>query len=219
MLLKLPLLASVLGLSCLAQSPNWTGPYQPCRNSGGLKNSRYLHIGVRYDISDPLIVQQFHQAFAFWAKVLDADFYDDQSTSCAIAIVPATHDQLSGSAVAHAHLPDRANFQGWIAIDAKASAYLSPGEAVPIWTHEIGHLLGLKHNASPLSLMYFIDVDSTCRLDSTDLRALSRLHTLRDGAPVTTALWVKPGSDSPANGSSRQEHSAERAPGLDEVAR
>jgi len=203
MLRKLRLLLFGLGLSCFAQSANWTGPYEPCRNSGELKRWGYLRIGVRYDISDRLMIQEFHKAFAFWAKALDAEFYDDQSTSCAIAIVAGTHDLLSGLAVARAHLPDRANFQGWIAVDPKASTYLSYGEAVGTWSHEIGHLLGLKHSTSPLSVMYVIDVDATSRLDSADLRALSRLHTLRGGAPVANALWLKSASDDRANLSNR----------------
>jgi predicted Zn-dependent protease len=158
---------------------------------------------VRYDLSDRLLIQEFQQAFAFWARVLDAEFYGDQSTSCAIAIVEGTPGLLSGLVVARSHLPDRANFQGWIAVDPKASTYLSFGEAVGIWGHEIGHLLGLKHSTSALSLMYFIDFDSTSRLDLADLRALSRLHTLRRGARVANALWVKRASNDRANLSSR----------------
>lgn len=49
-----------------------------------------MSIGVRYDISDRVVIQQFHRAFDFWAKLLDADFHDDRSTSCAIAIVEAS---------------------------------------------------------------------------------------------------------------------------------
>ena len=179
MLLKLSVLLFGLGLSCFAQSANWSGPYEPCRNSAELKRSGHLRLGVRYNISDRLIIQQFHQAFAFWARVLDADFYDDQSTSCAIGIVEGTPELLGSPVVARAHFPDRANFRGWIAVDPKASNYLSFSDALATWTHEIGHLLGLKHNNSPSSLMYFIDVDAGSSLESTDVRALARLHALR----------------------------------------
>lgn len=201
--LKLPLLLLVLDLTCVAQSANWTGPYEPCRNSAELKRLAHLRIGVRYDISDRLLIHEFQEAFAFWARVLDAEFYSDQSTSCAIAVVEGTPDVLGGLIVARSHLPDRANFQGWIAVDPKASTYLSFREAVGVWSHEIGHLLGLKHSTSPRSLMYFIDVDSTSRLDSADLRALSRLHAVRRGAHIANALWVQTDFDSRANRSSR----------------
>ena len=202
MLRKLPLLLFALALPCVAQSANWTGPYEPCRNSAELKRSGHLRIGVRYDISDQLVIQEFREAFAFWARVLDAEFYADQSTSCAIAIVEGTPDLVSGLTVARSHLPDRANFQGWIAVDPKASTYLLFAEAVGTWCHEIGHMLGLKHSRSPRSLMYFIDVDATNRLDSADLYALSRLHALRESVLAANAPRVETASADRAHRSS-----------------
>lgn len=52
MLLKLPLLAFALGMTCFAQSANWSGPWERCRNSGEFKRSGYLRVGVRYNLSD-----------------------------------------------------------------------------------------------------------------------------------------------------------------------
>ena len=45
--------------------------------------------------------------------------------------------------------------------------------------HEIGHILGLKHNASSRSVMYFLDLDGTEILDGEDILELSRRHQLR----------------------------------------
>jgi hypothetical protein len=143
-----------------------------------------MSIGVRYDISDRVVIQQFHRAFDFWAKLLDAEFHDDQSTSCAIAIVDAGDALLQhiGTIVARAQFPDRLNFHGWVAVDPMARTYLADDEAVAIWIHEIGHLLGLKHNPSPSSIMFCVDVDGSSRLDSKDLRAIASQHALR---PIT----------------------------------
>jgi hypothetical protein len=171
----------LLPFASLAQQTNWTGPYKPCLNSTELRKTGHMSIGVRYDISDRIIIQQFHRAFDFWAKLLDADLHDDQSTSCAIAIVEGTDDVLlhSRTIAARAQLPDRLNFQGWIAVDPRASTYLAGDEAIAIWIHEIGHLLGLKHNPSPSSVMFCVDVDGSSQLDSQDLRAIAAQHALR----------------------------------------
>jgi hypothetical protein len=174
-------LLPLLAISSWAQEANWTGPYKPCLNSGELKKTGHMTVGVRYDITDRVVIQQFHRAFDFWVKVLDADSHDEPSTSCAIAIVDATPEILlhNRAVVARAQLPDRLNFNGWIAVDPKASTYLSDAEAIAVWIHEIGHLLGLKHNPSPRSLMFYLDVDGSSKLDSADLCALDALHALR----------------------------------------
>jgi hypothetical protein len=149
-----------------------------------------MSVGVRYDVSDEVIIQQFHRAFEFWARILDADFYDEQSHSCAVAVVNATTALLnSSSVVARAQLPDRSDFQGLVAIDPDVRKHLDDGEAVATWIHEIGHLVGLKHNPSSESLMYFLNVDSKSTLDSNDLRRLALLHALR---PVPLARGVFP---------------------------
>jgi hypothetical protein len=139
-----------------------------------------MRIGVRYDLADPVVARQFHRAFDFWSTLLDAEFYDEQSASCAVAIVDGSKAVLNKTGVvARAQLPDRLEFYGWIAVDPKASTYLADDEAVAIWIHEIGHLLGLKHNPSPASLMYYMDADAKSKLDAADLRALASLHAFR----------------------------------------
>ena len=176
----------------LAQQTNWTGPYKPCLNSTELRKTEHMSLGIRYDISDRIVIQQFHRAFNSWAKLLDADFHDEQSTSCAIAIVDATDTVLlhSGTIVARAQLPDRLNFQGWIAVDPRASSYLADDEATAIWIHEIGHLLGLKHNPSPRSIMFGIDVDGSSKLHSQDLRAIASEHALRPVGLSASIAWL-----------------------------
>ena len=174
-------LLALLPMASWAQELNWTGPYRPCLNSAELRKTGHMTVGVRYDISDRVVTEQFQRAFDFWANLLDADFHKEQSTSCAIAIVDGTDSIIlpNSAIIARAQLPDRSNFQGWIAVGPKASTYLSDGEAVAVWIHEIGHLLGLEHNPSPKSVMFWFDVDPSSRLDSHDLRAITLRHALR----------------------------------------
>ncbi|HTU48527.1 MAG TPA: matrixin family metalloprotease [Bryobacteraceae bacterium] len=183
----------LLPLVSLAQPSNWQGLYAPCLNSAELKKSWHMSIGIKYEICDQVVGQQFRRAFDFWAKVLDADFHEEQSTSCAIAIVDATDAVLlhNRAIVARAQLPDRLNFQGLIAVDPKASTYLADDEAIAIWIHEIGLLFGLKHNSSPASVMYWLDVDASRKLDPKDLHTITSLHAVRPvriGAIPTEAL-------------------------------
>jgi hypothetical protein len=174
-------LLALLAFSCLAQQPNWAGPYKPCLNNAELKKAGHMTIGVRYDIADRVVIQQFRRAFAFWAKLSDADFRDEQSTCCAVTIVDGTKavPPHNTAIVARAQFPDRLNFQGWIAVDPRVGSYLADDEAIAIWIHEIGHLLGLKHNPSATSVMYCVDADQSSKLDSADFRALTLLHALR----------------------------------------
>jgi hypothetical protein len=179
-MLKLCGLFLIWALPLLARHANWTGPYSPCLNSNELRKTGHMRLGVRYDISNAIIVEKFHHAFAFWAKVLDAEFFDEQSTSCAIAVVGATKAILDERMmVARSQFVDRQEFSGWIAVDPMASTYLKQTEAVAMWIHEIGHLLGLKHSRSARSLMYYIDVDADSSLEPADLRTLASLHALR----------------------------------------
>jgi len=114
--------------------------------------------GGRTEWLVPVGVKQFRRAFDFSSKALDATFHDEHSAFCAIAIVRGTKEVLllhNTAVVARAQLPDRLNFHGWIAIDPWASTYLEDGEVVAIWIHEIGHLLGLRRDPSPTSLMCY----------------------------------------------------------------
>jgi predicted Zn-dependent protease len=45
--------------------------------------------------------------------------------------------------------------------------------------HEIGHMLGLRHNPNPSSVMYYIDLEGSEVLDSCDLTSLAAHHKLR----------------------------------------
>ena len=44
---------------------------------------------------------------------------------------------------------------------------------------KIGHLLGLQHNPSGSSVMFFLDLDRPTVLDRADLNALASRHKLR----------------------------------------
>jgi hypothetical protein len=179
-MVKLCALFAMLVVPSFAQLANWTGPYEPCLKNNELRKTAHMSVGVRYDIPDAGVVEQFHRAFQFWSTVLNVNFFDEQSTACAVAIVTGTREILHDSTmVARAQLPERPGFQGWIAIDLNAKTYLQDADAVATWIHEIGHVLGLKHSRSARSLMYYLNVDASNSLEAADLQALASLHMLR----------------------------------------
>ncbi len=58
-----------------------------------------------------------------------------------------------------------------------------------ISVHEIGYMLGLQHNSSVGSVMYFFDLDGPECLDPVDLAALAERHKLRI-ATLGTAVSI-----------------------------
>jgi hypothetical protein len=149
-----------------------------------------MHIGVRLDISNAIAAEALRKALRFWATVLDVDFYEDPTQSCALALVDATGDILTeNNDVARAQFTDWDNFQGWIAFDPYISEYMTSDEIYATAIHELGHIFGLVHNPHSSSVMFYIDADNSSVLDETDIAALKAKHTLRPGlrAPISIA--------------------------------
>jgi predicted Zn-dependent protease len=84
--------------------------------------------------------------------------------------------------VARSQLPDRLGFQGWIVFNPRVT--LTPAELYRISVHEIGHMLGLKHNSDTRSVMYDFDLECSEILDAADLASLRAHHKLRQ-TPLT----------------------------------
>ena len=92
--------------------------------------------------------------------------------------------------VARSQFPDRRDFQGWIVFNPAVK--LTPAESYRISVHEIGHMLGLKHNSNTRSLMYDLDLECSEELDATDLAALRARHKLRVSATTQTVKFTAP---------------------------
>jgi len=161
---------------------NWSGPYRSCGNRTELLKSGHMQLGVRFDTSSAEIAAAFRRALGFWSNVLDAEFYEETSSACALAVVDGTPDVLrKAHNVARAQFVDLANFQGWIAFDPHASEYMTADEMYATAVHELGHLFGLRHNPRASSIMYYLDCDGTSTLDQADLQALALRHAVRSG--------------------------------------
>jgi hypothetical protein len=156
---------------------NWAGNFTPCFAHAELCKRTSMSIGVRLAAGNPTVNREFRRAMDFWAKVLDMSWHQDQTTACALQVVDGTPEILEHSVVARSQFTDWDNFQGWIAFDSKAP--LTRTETFVTAVHEIGHTLGLQHNPSARSVMYYIDLEGPEVLDESDLASLEQRHRLR----------------------------------------
>lgn len=170
---------------------NWTSPDAPCAKFDDLRKPAIGNVGVKIDADEPW-AEGFRRALRFWNTVLTANFHEENDLSaCTVRIIDGGPGVLSGAVAARAQLTDRANFRGKIAVSRTAGKEMSSAEIYASAVHELGHLLGLKHNANSRSIMFFLDVDGTEVLDSQDLQELSKHHQLRSAIIEKSSLPIQ----------------------------
>ena len=178
------LLAACLGcavpLTAGAQPrTNWSNGDAACARYNDLRGRVLGNIGIKIDTSGPWATA-FRRAIAFWNGVLVANFREETDLgACAVRVIDGDRDILHDGIVARAQIPEWRDFRGKIAVRPALANQLSSTEIYGIAVHELGHLLGLRHNPSPESVMYFFDVNGDEVLDVHDLVALSRRHKVR----------------------------------------
>lgn len=156
---------------------NWSGDFAPCERRSELLKRSHMDLAVRISTSNRVMAKQFRRAMDFWSSVVDMSWHDDESSSCSLQLVDGSSSILTNATVARSQFTDWSNFQGWIAYDPNAP--LTQTEMYFTAVHEIGHILGLKHNPNPNSVMYYLDLRGREVLDRSDLVALASRHKLR----------------------------------------
>jgi len=173
------------------QRSNWSSAETPCAKYDKLRNAVLGNIGVKIDAAEPW-AGGFRRALAFWNGVLMADFHEEADLGgCSIRIVNGGSGLLNHAVVARSQITAWSNFRGKICVSAAAAKELNRAEIYGIAVHELGHVLGLKHNADIHSVMYFLNVDGSEVLDSEDLLELSRKHALRSTQMQRTSSGVR----------------------------
>ena len=131
---------------------NWSSNYPPCNRHSELLRQGHMDLGVRVATANSSLAEQFRHAMDFWASILDLDWHEDDTQNCSIQVVDGERELFQPAAIAaRSHLPDRLDFQGWIAFNP--AQMLSKIEFYRIAVHEIGHMLGLQHNSNAMSVM------------------------------------------------------------------
>jgi matrixin len=168
---------------------NWTGSYAPCNRHQDLVSREHLHLGVRFSTSNGTLAREFRRAMDFWAGVLDMEWHVEDSRDCSIQVVDGAAELFADCISARSQFPDRAGFEGLIAFNP--GVRLTEREVFLVSVHEIGHLLGLRHNPDGGSVMYFLELDGDPALDAADVEVLAAGHRLRAG--VVEGLVVRAG--------------------------
>ena len=175
------ILLSLLGCvsEAVGETPaNWSSNYPPCNRHAELLRQGHMDLGVRVATANRSLAEQFRRAMNSWASILDLEWHEDDSRNCSIQLVDGERELFQPAAIAaRSHLPDRLDFQGWIAFNPALT--LSKIELYRIAVHEIGHMLGLQHSSNAMSVMYGFDVEGLEWLDPADLAALATHHKLR----------------------------------------
>ena len=157
---------------------NWSANYPPCNRHSELLKQGHMDLGVRVATTNPFLAEQFRRAMDSWARILDLDWHEDDTQNCSIQVVDGARELFQPAyVVARSQLPDRLDFQGWIAFNPAQT--LSETELYRISVHEIGHILGLQHSSNVMSVMYFLNLEGLEWLDPADLAGLAKHHKLR----------------------------------------
>jgi hypothetical protein len=171
---------------------NWSADYPQCNRRSELLKHGPLDLGVRFNTANPVLAQQFRRAMDFWAGVLDLEWHEDSTGNCSMELSDGERqlfEPTPDNRVARSQFPDRGDFQGWIVFNP--GVRLTAAELYRISVHEIGHMLGLKHNSDTRSVMYDIDLECSEVLDAADLASLRAHHKLR-ATPVTETITFRP---------------------------
>ena len=164
---------------------NWSTPDKPCANYNDLKKYALGDIGVKIDVSDPAWAAAFRRALVFWNKVLDVNFYEENNIkACALRITDGPLVMFGGGFTAFAQFADLDGFEAKIVVLPQVP--LSPAGKFVNAVHEIGHILDLKHNPDPKSVMYpFIENSSKLRQFANAVQyKVSHLRYILEPKPV-----------------------------------
>jgi Matrixin len=175
------LLPGNLVASANQPSSNWADDFEPCHRSAELFKRDHMELGVWIHTSNTVLAAEFRRAMNFWADVLDLTWHEEDTLQCSIQVFEGSPALFAANNItaARSQFTERANFYGWIAFNPRCP--LSGTEMYLTAVHEIGHILGLRHNLNPRSVMYFLNPEGPARLDRKDFAVLAARHKLRSG--------------------------------------
>jgi hypothetical protein len=132
---------------------NWNSlDIAPCGKRAVFFQHGHMQLGVKFITSNPVIADAFKKALDSWEEIVDLDWRQvDKSRSCSMAVIDGNPNILMKTLGARAQFPEWERFTGHIAVDPDAD--LTADQWWEVAFHEVGHMLGLKHNPERNSIM------------------------------------------------------------------
>jgi hypothetical protein len=160
------------------EAVNWSTPDEPCAKYNDLKKYALGDIGVKIDVSDPAWAAAFRRALVFWNKILDVNFHEEKNiNACVLRITDGPLAMFDGNYTAFAQAADLDGFEAKIVVLPQVP--FSPAATFVNAVHEIGHVVDLRHNPDPRSVMY-PDIENLSKMREFANAMQYRIsHTLR----------------------------------------
>ena len=161
---------------------NFDGPYLACRTAAALQeNKGPLDLGVRIATKDLRLAGAFRQALDFWSRIVDMRWHEVDDDACSIVLLDGGTELFDDGLWARSHLPAWPDFKGRVAFDGRLVPCIPDADLYATAVHEVGHLLGLRHNPQPTSIMYARadEFHPALFIDRDDLAGVAAHHKLR----------------------------------------
>jgi hypothetical protein len=160
------------------EAMNWSTPDEPCAKYNDLKKYALGDIGVKIDVSDPAWAAAFRRALVFWNKILEVNFHEEKNIhACALRVTDGSLWMFEGGYTAFAQSADLNGFEAKIVVLPQVPC--SPAARFVNAVHEIGHVVDLRHNPDPSSVMY-PDIENLSEMrEFSNAMEYGISHTLR----------------------------------------
>src|SRR5437868_15083600 len=79
---------------------NWSANFPPCNRHSELLKRGHMDLGVRVATNNPILAEQFRHAMDSWARILDLDWHEDDTSNCSMQLVDGQQKLFQVGAIA-----------------------------------------------------------------------------------------------------------------------
>src|SRR5690349_21538323 len=104
----------LFSLAALSDSNAITQPAHVCHEHTQLTTRDHMKLGVRILTANPALAESFRRALDFWTRLLDMEWYEEQSDACSLQLTDAAPGSLEDNIAAITQVPGSSDFEGLI---------------------------------------------------------------------------------------------------------